>query len=119
MGNTAQAGLPWPEPTAPVRDGAAAMRALAEALDPRVPLKVFAGSGGYTTNSGGGLALTVPFQTVTFGLAWTEINAYGYGWYRASTGPPPATVWFNFVDLAARAYVPNIFAIINYIVMGF
>jgi hypothetical protein len=32
MGNTT-GGLPWPEPTMPVRDGAAAIRALAEATD--------------------------------------------------------------------------------------
>jgi hypothetical protein len=35
MGTTA-GGLPWPEPTLPVRDGAAAIRALAEAIDARV-----------------------------------------------------------------------------------
>lgn len=34
MGTTS-GGLPWPEPTAPVRDGAAAIRSLAEAIDSR------------------------------------------------------------------------------------
>jgi hypothetical protein len=84
-----------------------------------VPLKVFAGSGGYTTNSAGGVALPVPFQTVTMAIANTQINAYGYAWYRASNGPPPGVAWLNFVDIAARNYVPNVFAIMDYVIMGY
>lgn len=117
MGTTAN-GLPWPEPTAPVRDGAAAVRALAEAVDPKAPFKVFAGSGGFTVNAQGGIAINLPFQTIVTGIAAAQTTAYGYGWNRAS-GSPAGVVWFNFVDIVAHTTAPNVFAVIDYYVVGY
>jgi hypothetical protein len=58
MGTTAH-GLPWPEPTAPVRDGSAAIRALAEALENRGGgLDVQAGQTIVTTNQFGQFRIT-------------------------------------------------------------
>ena len=118
MGQTAN-GAPWPESTAPVRDGSAAIRALAEWVDPRAYLRYMANSGGYTTNSNGGISIPTPFQNVVVGVATPQISAYGYSWNRASSGAPPGVVWFNFVDVRLAAVVPNVFAIIDYIVMGY
>jgi hypothetical protein len=76
MGTTATAALPYPEPTDPVADGAAAIEALAEAVDPQLTWGVIGGTtrtglrviGGQTTvtTSGAG-ALAVPFNP-TFAL---------------------------------------------------
>lgn len=125
MGTTAS-GLPWPDGTAPVRDGDNAIKALADAVDARsakspagVALTTWATSGGYTTNSQGGVAIPVPFQTVIMGQANPQITAYGYSWNRASTGPPPGTVWFNLVDVTARTFVPNVFSVMDVMVMGY
>jgi hypothetical protein len=117
MGTTAS-GLPYPEPTAPVRDGALAIRQLAEAIDPRANLKSFAGSGGYTTNEFGGVALNVPFQTITFGMANPQATAYGYSWNRDSRAPA-GLVWFQFCDVVNKAAMPNVFAVMDYIVEGY
>lgn len=116
MGQTPQ-GLPWPEPTAPVRDGSAAIRALAEAVSPRTPYEVLAGSGGYATNSNGGISITTPFNNVVVGLAASQYTAAGYLWQRAS-GAPPGTIWFQFIDPSGNT-VPNSFGILDFIVMGY
>ena|SRR6478752_4790833 len=125
MGTTAK-GAPWPDGTAQVRDGDNAIKALADWIDPLVAatpggvaLKAWVTSGGYTTNSQGGVAITVPFQTVIMGQANPQITAYGYSWNRASTGPPPGTVWFNLVDVTARTFVPNAFSVMDVLVMGY
>jgi hypothetical protein len=52
MGATAN-GYPWPEPTAPVRDGAAAVRALAEHDQRQTPWAMRAGWGGGNTDVSG------------------------------------------------------------------
>jgi hypothetical protein len=63
MGSTVN-GLPWPEPTAPVRDGAAAIRALAEALENRGGGRdVQAGQTIVTTNQFGQFRIT-PARTI-------------------------------------------------------
>ncbi len=60
MGTTAH-GLPYPEPTAPVANGAADMRALAEAIDPHYGVKVAAGVASVTTDAFGNVVLGAPY----------------------------------------------------------
>lgn len=124
MGQTA-GGLPWPEPSAPVRDGALAIRQLAEVLDPRMahsdggmPIRITASSGGYTTNQFGGVAINVPFQTVVMGQGNAQASAYGYTWNR-DPAAPAGVVWFQLCDTATKAAVPNVFSLIDWVVMGY
>lgn len=53
-------GLPWPEPTAAVQAGAADIRALAEAIDPRAPRSQQIVGGNYTTDAQGYFVVNVP-----------------------------------------------------------
>lgn len=125
MGTTSK-GAPYPVGTDKVVDGDNAIKALADWINPLIAetptgqaLRAWVTSGGYTTNSQGGVAITVPFQTVIMGQANPQITSYGYSWNRASTGPPPGTVWFNLVDVTGRTFVANAFAVMDIIVMGY
>ena len=109
MGSTAS-GLPYPEPTAPVREGAQAIRALAEALDPRAPKRTWSGRGGYSTNSQGGIAINLPFVAATV-VATSE--AGGYMWMRPGLATPATTVWLNYIDTRTGGIVANTFGIVN------
>lgn len=116
MGQTSHQ-LPWPEPTAPVRDGAAAIRALAEVLDPRVPFQMTVISGGFTTAAGGGIAFTVPFQNVV-GAAAMLVGSGAIGMQRAS-GSPPGQVWINPFNTTNGQLVTNTFMALDLIVWGY
>lgn len=112
-------GLPWPEPTNPVRDGAAAIRSLAEYVDPRVPWEVYATSGGYTTNQFGGIALTTPFNNVVLGVAQMRTSGYAPIVLQSSNGAPASTYWVNAYNVDDHSLVFNTFIVIDVIVMGY
>lgn len=105
---------PYPLPTEPVRDGATAVKNLADANEARVPIK--RGSwqrGGFTTNSFGGINVNVGF-TVIGAVAITE--AMGYMCIRAANSPA-GWVYFQIFGTNGSA-VPNTFIIINFITWG-
>jgi hypothetical protein len=96
-------GLPWPEPSAPVQQGAAAIRALAEAIDPRASYKAMVVGGNYTTDAQGYFVINVPsgavngFMVDYFGtfqpILINPYNAGGTGvgfkvWSMGGTGAP-------------------------------
>jgi hypothetical protein len=64
MGTTPN-GLPWPEGTAPVRDGDNAIKALAEKIDPRLPLGMTGVYGNYTVGAQGFCTVTFPRRVAT------------------------------------------------------
>ena len=78
MGFTAQ-GLPWPEPTAPVRDGAAAIKALADALNARGSGFSWVAAKVSVTTSSTGIALVsfpVPFVSPPLAI---QVGEWTYG----------------------------------------
>lgn len=64
MGTTTH-GLPWPEPTAPVRDGAAAVKALAEMVDKQHPATIRTGQVNISTDATGYFRLRFTDMMVT------------------------------------------------------
>lgn len=62
MGTTPITGLPWPENTDPVANGAAAIRNLAETLDPRTPYATALGTATlvFTSSTAASIAVTFP-----------------------------------------------------------
>lgn len=107
-------GYPYPLPTEPVRDGAVAIKNLADAVEARLPIKRSSWQrGGYTTNSFGGINVNVGFTTVG-GVAITE--ALGYSVMRASNSPA-GWVYFQVYGINGAA-VPNTFIVINFITWG-
>jgi hypothetical protein len=84
MPGTTPNGFPYPAASEPVRDGAAAIQALATAIDPRLPYRVHKIFGNYTTTAGGLATVTCPAVVQTaavmyqggFAVALT-INAFG------------------------------------------
>jgi hypothetical protein len=86
--------------------------------DGGLPIRIVASSGGYTTNQFGGVAIPVPFQTVVMGQGNAQATAYGYSWNRDPSAPA-GNVWFQFTDVVAHAATPNVFAIIDWIAMGY
>jgi hypothetical protein len=119
MGQTPH-GAPWPDPASPTRDGAAAIRALAEWTDLRAPWQVYATSGGYTTNQFGGVAITVPFASAVLGVAQMRTSG-GVGIFlQSSNGAPANTYWLNAYSMSAGSpSVANTFIVIDVIVMGY
>ena len=79
---------------------------------------MFAGSGGYTVNAQGGIALNLPFPNIVVGIGATQASAYGFTWNR-SPSAPAGVVWFQFTDVVNHNYAPNVFAIIDYFVLGY
>jgi len=105
---TAQ-GYPYPLPSEPVRDGAVAIRNLAEAIQARLPItRSFWLRGGFTTNSSGGIDITTGF-TVSGAIAITE--AAGYMCKRSATAPANHV----YIDIfgTTGALVPNTFIVLN------
>jgi len=74
MGNTT-GGLPWPEPSAPVRDGAVAIRNLAESVDTRYGSKKkhYINWDG-NTDVNGLFSIAVPTTSVIYGCLVQERN---------------------------------------------
>ena len=70
MPSTTPNGYPWPNGTEPVRDGDNAIKALAEKVDPRLPLGMTGIYGNYTVNASGFCTVTFPRRvavgTVTY-----------------------------------------------------
>jgi len=64
------------------------------------------------------VAINVPFQTVVMAQANPQATAYGYSWNRDSSAPG-GLVWFQFTDVVNKAAVPNVFAVMDFIVMGY
>jgi hypothetical protein len=117
MGTTPH-GAPYPDGTGKVVDGDNAIKALAEWIDPRSPWKVYATSGGYTTNSFGGIILTVPF-TAVLGVAQLRTSAGTAVYLQSSSGPPPAgQYWLNAFKLSDNTPQINTFLVVDVIVMG-
>jgi hypothetical protein len=119
MGTTGT-GLPYPEPTAQVRNGAADIKALADALtaqNPAAKLRFFSQS--LTTNASGDIALPVPGVNVSGATAitWNATPATAGAYLARITGAPAATVWFR-VFLASGAALVNSAVSFNAIVWG-
>lgn len=116
MGQTTS-GLPWPEPTAPVRDGASAIRALAESLDKRLPYdQMVMGRGGYTTNGYGGIIVNVAGFTVVGLVAVTEQE--GYSCTKPQGTPPVGQIWINVFSTSNGSLATNTFILFNFIAFG-
>lgn len=113
MGTTST-GLPWPDGTGKVVNGDDAIKALAEALDPRAPMKMSMGRGGFTTNAQGGISIAVPF-TVLGAVGITE--ALGYSCIRPD-GAPAGTLWINVFSTSNGLAAANAFIILHYIAFG-
>jgi len=64
MPGTTPEGAPYPLPSEPVRDGAVAIRNLAEWVSPRTPRKTMVVNGNYVTDAQGYFSITVPGTTV-------------------------------------------------------
>lgn len=75
-------GLPYPLPSAPVANGAADIRALAEAVDARVPFRAALGTFAFTPpGAAGGITTAVTFPASRFTIApivATGIESSGY-----------------------------------------
>jgi len=114
-------GLPWPDPTNPVRDGATAIRTLAEYIDPRVPWECYATSGGWTTNQFGGIAIgSLPFNNVVLGVAQMRTSGPGaHIFLQSSNGAPASTYWVNAYNIDDGSSVVNTFIVIDVIIMGY
>lgn len=111
--NTAS-GYPYPLPTEPVKDGAVAIKNLADAVQLRFPLKrAYWFKGGLTTNAYGGIAVNVGF-TVGGALANTGQNGYICD---CPNGAPANTLWVDVFG-STGALVPNTFIIFNILAWG-
>ena len=111
--NTAH-GYPYPLPTEPVRDGAVAIKNLADANQARVPIQRGTWQrGGYTTNEFGGINVNVGFTTIG-GIAITE--QMGYSVVRASNSPA-GWIYFQVFGINGAA-VPNTFIVLNFMAWG-
>jgi hypothetical protein len=95
MGTTAT-GLPYPEPTAPVRDGAVAIKALADALTlqtAQAKLKFF--NAALTTNGTGDIAIVTGLATINGVVA----TMYGSDTVAKTcirlNGAPAGSVWLR------------------------
>jgi hypothetical protein len=116
MGTTST-GLPYPDGTAPVRDGDNAIKALADELNTRVPWKTYQTSGGYSTNAYGGIVLTVPFASTVLAVGSVAMEqSIGL---RRSTAAPANQAWINAYNTQNGDLVVNTFLIIDIIVMGY
>lgn len=110
MGNTAS-GLPWPEPTAPVKDGAASVKALADALEKRIAKSVRGGRSDLVASTGGNfkiiltdllLSSIVVTPMIPSNAVATVIATEGAG----GSGQKSAAVfqmWVNGVAMASGA----------------
>jgi hypothetical protein len=116
MGTTST-GLPYPDGTAPVRDGDNAIKALADELNKRTPWKSVQTSGGYSTNAYGGIVLTIPFPSAVLAVGAVAMEqAIGL---RRSTAAPAGQCWINAYNTMTGALVVNTFLVIDVIIMGY
>lgn len=112
-GATAQ-GYPYPLATEPVRDGATAIKNLADAVQLRFPIKRgYWFRGGITTNQYGGIAVAVGFN-VAGAIAITAQQGYACV---APQGYPANTLWIDVYGTNG-ALVPNTFIIFNILAWG-
>jgi hypothetical protein len=116
MGTTST-GLPYPDGTAPVRDGDNAIKALADELNTRVPWKTYQTSGGYSTNAYGGIVLTVPFASTILAVAIAAVESPIA--FRRSTAAPAGQCWINAFNTTDGTLVASTFIIMDIIVMGY
>ena len=114
MGSTTT-GLPWPDPAAPVRNGAADIRTLADSTEKRWgadegrwPRRV------HRPNAQGGSASRLLF-TVLGAVGITE--ALGYSCIRPD-GAPAGTLWINVFSTSNGLAAANAFIILHYIAFG-
>ena len=116
MGSTAH-GLPWPDPTAPVRNGSADIRALAEAIDPRIPNKTYHTYGGYSTNVTGDVAIPTPGITTNVGMIGT-IESTGSYFMTKMAGPGNGVIVLRVFNSVTGAVLANGFIIMSVYTWG-
>jgi hypothetical protein len=109
-------GLPYPVGTDYLIGGDDAIKALAQALDLRVPQpKVVYGSAGYTTNAYGGIIIPVPGMTFRGLVAVTQQAGYACV---VSTGAPVGQAWLNVYTTNTGAVVANAFIVVYFVIWG-
>lgn len=114
---TSPNGAPWPDGTAQVRDGDNAIKALADWFDPRAPYVVAVYSGGYTTNSYGGITFNLPFQTV-HAAAVAYVGTGSPIILQRSPAAPAGQAWVNAINSTNGSIVANTFIQVDVVVWG-
>jgi len=114
---TAPNGAPWPDGTAQLRDGDNAIKALADWVDSRAPYQMVLFSGGYTTNSYGGITFTLPFPTV-YAVAALYVGTGAPIGMQRSPAAPAGQVWANAYNTTNGDVVANTFIQVDVIVWG-
>jgi hypothetical protein len=108
--------LPYPEPTAPVRDGAAAIKALADRLTVQTPApRLWFAAAGYSTNGTGDIAVQTALGAVDGGLI--ILSGTGVVTWAKLTGAPPGVLWFRAYG-AGGAPVASTFLAVNIFAWG-
>lgn len=116
MGTTPH-GAPYPEGTDKVVNGDDAIKALAQWVDPRAPYQVAIYSGGYTTNSYGGITFTLPFQTVQAAAA-AYVGTGSPIALQRSPAAPAGQAWINAFNTTNGSLVANTFIQVDVVIWG-